>query len=224
MKASVFTLALLSGSALAAQLQFRSTFHDFGAMLRRGDAIAKRQGYTPSTRLCGSGNDCEEACGKGQVQCDSNVGLYCHDSTDGSHCCPDRSGNSCNKDYICTSDKVGATYCCPEGQDLKECAKAYNVDSLQRQSVIAAPTDTSSPTPAPILSSGFPVMDPDDILSTFVNRSSTQPPKTTPPASQTSSSPSSSSASAPSSEFTGAAGKVAGAGMAVLAAGAGMFL
>jgi hypothetical protein len=78
-------LTFLAVSTMAQKLAFTNTA-SFGAMLKRGDAIIKRQGYTPDTTSCGTGDTCEEACGVGQVECPSSSAftLYCHDSTDGS--------------------------------------------------------------------------------------------------------------------------------------------
>lgn len=85
MYTSLVVLALLSASTMAQKLAFTNA-NSFGAMLKRGDAIVKRQGYTPDTTSCGTGDTCEEACGAGQVECPSNSAftLYCHDFTDGS--------------------------------------------------------------------------------------------------------------------------------------------
>lgn len=93
MYTSFLTLVCLSTSALA--IQAVTNADTFGAMLRRGDAIAKRQGYYPDTVNCGRGDTCEEACGVNQVECPSNslTTLYCHSSVDGSHCCTDGSGS-----------------------------------------------------------------------------------------------------------------------------------
>lgn len=68
--------------------------HDFGSMLKRGDALAKRQGYYPSSTPCGSGTTCAEACGATQIECPADVGRgVCFDPSL-SRCCPDGSG--CN--------------------------------------------------------------------------------------------------------------------------------
>jgi hypothetical protein len=74
--------------------------HDFGAMLRRGDAILKRQGYYPTTHLCGEGETCAEACGATYVQCPSTSGTYCYDPTVGDHCCRDGSGSQSYPPHI----------------------------------------------------------------------------------------------------------------------------
>ncbi|KAF1358387.1 hypothetical protein EJ07DRAFT_87927, partial [Lizonia empirigonia] len=103
-------------------------------------------GYTPDTTYCGRGNTCEEACGANSVECPSTDTsmLYCHFSTDGSACCPDGSGNSCEAGYYCTSDSTGDTYCCPDGVDTANCAAQYSITvSLIRQT--AALTPSASP-------------------------------------------------------------------------------
>ena len=35
--------------------------------------------------------------------------------------------DSCDIGYFCTADKTGDTFCCPDGMDLAECAKSYDV-------------------------------------------------------------------------------------------------
>jgi hypothetical protein len=94
MHAKLLTLALISTSALAMQGFINQP--SFGVMLKRGHAIAKRQGYTPELVDCpGRGNTCAEICGAETVQCPSNnsLKLSCHSSLDGSYCCPDNSGS-----------------------------------------------------------------------------------------------------------------------------------
>jgi hypothetical protein len=86
----ILTLALFITSVLG------TNFHaaqDFGAMLRRGDAILKRQGYYPTTHYCGEGDTCAEACGPTYVQCPSNADTYCYDPSVGDHCCRDGTGS-----------------------------------------------------------------------------------------------------------------------------------
>lgn len=94
MRPSIITLNLLSTSAMA--MQAFTNADTFAAMLKRGDVIAKRQGYYPDTSNCGVGDTCEEACGPNQVECPSSslTTLYCHSSVDGSHCCTDGSGST----------------------------------------------------------------------------------------------------------------------------------
>jgi hypothetical protein len=66
----------------------------FGAMLARGEAIAKRQGYTPEQRPCGTGRTCQEACGAGSVQCPSTDNKqHCHYPSTGTRCCTDGTGS-----------------------------------------------------------------------------------------------------------------------------------
>jgi hypothetical protein len=87
----ILTLALFTTCVLGTSIY--APVHDFGAMLRRGDAILKRQGYYPTTHLCGEGETCAEACGATYVQCPSTSGTYCYDPTIGDHCCRDGSGS-----------------------------------------------------------------------------------------------------------------------------------
>lgn len=85
MRTSFIAFSLLATSAIAQKFAFTNA-NSFGAMLKRGDTILKRQGYTPDTSSCGRGDTCAEACGANSVECpstDTSV-LYCHDSDDGS--------------------------------------------------------------------------------------------------------------------------------------------
>lgn len=84
MRNSLIALSLLAASAVADKLAFQTL--SFSAMLKRGDMILKRQGYTPETETCGRGETCEEACGANSVECPSSdrTTLYCHLSNDGS--------------------------------------------------------------------------------------------------------------------------------------------
>ncbi|KAH7357593.1 hypothetical protein BKA66DRAFT_427549 [Pyrenochaeta sp. MPI-SDFR-AT-0127] len=211
---SLITLAFLSTSALAKQAVTNAD--SFGAMLRRGDAIAKRQGYYPDTRTCGRGNTCEEACGANQVECPSSslTMLYCHSSIDGSHCCTDGSGKSCRAGFYCTTDGASNTYCCPDGIDTAECARQYSLTvSLIRESRTAAllsvtgASDVPAETPAistPIHVSVVPTAHTSLVLPTGRPNATYSGPS--PP------------------EFTGGASKVVGAGFAVLAGAVGLFL
>lgn len=85
MHTSFMVITLLAAFTMAEKLAFTNA-DSFGAMLRRGDTILKRQGYTPDTISCGRGDTCVEACGADSVQCPSKdtSQLYCHSSTDGS--------------------------------------------------------------------------------------------------------------------------------------------
>ncbi|KAJ4988195.1 PRP 4 C domain-containing protein [Stagonosporopsis vannaccii] len=215
MRTPFVALSLLAASAMADLVAYTNA-KSFGAMLKRGDTILKRQGYTPDTDLCGSGNTCAEACGPNSVQCPSTDTsmLYCHDDNDGSKCCHDGSGNACHDGYYCTSDSAGDTYCCPDGIDTAACALEYSLSvSLVRQTAVitssAAPLDT-------ILSAETPVSTslPDDVSSEapVSSRASGTARTSTPPTNRSSAS---STAPAPS-QFTGGAGKVVGAGAAVV--------
>ncbi|KAF2275219.1 uncharacterized protein EI97DRAFT_81529 [Westerdykella ornata] len=203
----LISLGLMATTALAASGAF-SPVHHFGAMHPR-DSLGKRQnGYYPSTSYCGPGDTCEESCGPTYKTCPSKEDLYCFDPTIGEQCCPDLSGNSCDEGYYCTNDPEGVTYCCPNDLDLSNCAAAYSLTvSLIRATSTAAGTySTAGPgtTSSLIHVSSVPTKYPTASYSPSVptrNASYTGP-------------------SVP--EYTGAAAKVAGAGMAVLAGAAGI--
>jgi len=207
MLTQILTVALLTTSVLSAD--FYTPGNDFGAMLKRGDALLKRQGYYPTTHLCGKGDTCAEACGPTQIQCPSTSGLYCYDPAVGDHCCTDGTGNSCSTGYYCTTDGESNTYCCPDGMDVASCAVAYSLTvSLIRESSTAL-LPTSS------LSSDIPAYTPattTPIHVSFPTASGTVYPSGN--ASYTTSSP--------PTEYTGAAAKVGGGVLAVLAGAAGL--
>lgn len=206
MYSKIITLAFLSTSTLA--MQAFTNADTFGAMLKRGNAIAKRQGYYPDTSTCGRGETCEEACGANQVECPSSSldTLYCHSSVDGSHCCTDGSGNSCSAGYYCTSDGAGTTYCCPDGIDTPECARQYSLTvSLIRES-------STGIVPSATESSDVPVETP-DVSSTPIHVSVYPTP--TPPVDTPTARPNATYSGPSPPEFTGGAAKVFGAGMAV---------
>lgn len=51
------------------------------------------EGYAPTEQLCGSGDTCAEACGKGFRQCASTDGLtHCYNRTKKQTCCPGGTG------------------------------------------------------------------------------------------------------------------------------------
>ncbi len=85
MRTQFVALGLMAASAMANMAAFTNA-NSFGAMLKRGDTILKRQGYSPDTTFCGRGDTCAEACGANSVECASSDTsmLYCHDSDDGS--------------------------------------------------------------------------------------------------------------------------------------------
>jgi hypothetical protein len=201
----IISLGLMATTAMASGAF--SPVHPFGAMVPR-DELNKRQGYYPTTSYCGPGDTCAESCGPTYETCPSKEDLYCFDPSIGEQCCPDLTGNSCDEGYYCTNDPEGVTYCCPNDMDLTNCAASYSLTvSLIRQT--SAPTGypstdvpattslihiTSTPNPYPTVSYSTPIVP-------TANASYPIPP---PP------------------EYTGAAAKVAGAGMAVLAGAAGI--
>ncbi|KAI0418493.1 hypothetical protein F5X98DRAFT_111133 [Xylaria grammica] len=86
------------------------------------------EGYSPTEQLCGVGDTCAEACGKGFRQCASKDSLtHCYNKLKKETCCPNGSGDSCDDGYFCTADEHGETWCCPDGLSLKECARKYDV-------------------------------------------------------------------------------------------------
>ncbi|KAF2732411.1 hypothetical protein EJ04DRAFT_578370 [Polyplosphaeria fusca] len=200
MLSKTLTFAALSTAVLAAE--FYSPANTFGAMMKR------QGGYHPTTHLCGQGETCQEACGPTYVQCPSDSGLYCYDESQGYHCCPDGTGNSCKPGYYCTSDGAGATYCCPDGMSTSDCAAAYSL-TVSLISLTEAPVPTSE-------SSGSPAVTPvstTPIHVSYPSGGTTAPVYPTGNATFTTASP---------SQFTGAAAKVVGGGMAVLAGAAGI--
>ncbi|KAJ4337020.1 hypothetical protein N0V87_005040 [Didymella glomerata] len=208
MRTSIVALSLLAASAVADKLAFQNL--SFGAMLKRGDMILKRQGYTPETETCGRGETCAEACGANSVECPSSdsTTLYCHLSNDGSKCCPDGSGNSCDAGYYCTSDSDGDTYCCPDGSDTAGCAQQYSLSvSLIRQT--ATPTPSATP-----LKSSVAAETPVSTSALRISSADSTSTRTTAAGAGTTSRTSTAATSAPS-QATGGAGKVAGAGAAV---------
>jgi len=104
------------------------------------------EGYSPTEQLCQDGDTCAEACGKGFRRCASDDKLkHCYDSLKKQTCCPGGTGgeymaqhfllldmlnhrlDSCDDGYFCSADAQGATWCCPDGISLKECAKRYDI-------------------------------------------------------------------------------------------------
>ncbi|KAF2968440.1 hypothetical protein GQX73_g5140 [Xylaria multiplex] len=86
------------------------------------------EGYSPTEQLCGVGDTCAEACGKGFSQCASKDGLaHCYNRLKKQTCCPNGRGDSCDNGYFCTADDDGETWCCPDGLSLKECAQKYDI-------------------------------------------------------------------------------------------------
>ncbi|KAJ8113231.1 hypothetical protein OPT61_g4594 [Boeremia exigua] len=215
MRTPFVALGLLAASAMADMGAFTNA-KSFGAMLKRGDSILKRQGYSPDTSFCGRGDTCAEACGANSVQCPSTDTsmLYCHDSDDGSKCCPDGSGNSCDAGYYCTSDSAGDTYCCPDGIDTAACAAQYSLSvSLIRQTAAATPSATP-------LESTVAVETP--VPTSLLDDSSSESPVSarTSVAVPTTRSNISTTAAVPP-QFTGGAARMVGAGVAVVAGAVG---
>ncbi|KAI1113445.1 hypothetical protein F5Y14DRAFT_417755 [Nemania sp. NC0429] len=103
------------------------------------------EGYSPMEQLCGDGDTCAEACGKGFKQCASKDDLtHCYNSLKKQTCCPGGTGDSCDNGYFCSADEGGKTWCCPEGLSLKECARKYGIAGPLTSE--APPTSTTSTT------------------------------------------------------------------------------
>ncbi|KAI0117781.1 hypothetical protein GGR51DRAFT_267681 [Nemania sp. FL0031] len=102
-------------------------------------------GYAPMEQLCGEGDTCAEACGKGFKQCASKDKLtHCYNPLKKQTCCPGGSGDSCDNGYFCTSDEKKETWCCPDGLSLKECAQKYNIPGPLTSQAPPTPTTTTS--------------------------------------------------------------------------------
>jgi len=203
MLAKTLIIAALSTAVLSAQ--FYSPADTFGGMMKR------QEGYHPTTTPCGTGDTCEEACGAETRQCPSDYGLFCYRPGLGQKCCPDGTGNSCDDGYYCTSDGAGSTYCCPDGIDTVDCARAYSLTiSLISLTDVAVSTYVPESTGSPVYT---PATTTRPIHVTYPTGGTTVIGYPTGNATYTTSSP---------PEFTGAAAKVVGAGMAVLAGAVGL--
>ncbi|KAI0453115.1 hypothetical protein F5B21DRAFT_311291 [Xylaria acuta] len=106
------------------------------------------EGYTPVEQLCGDGDTCAEACGKGFSQCASKDDLtHCYNRSKKQTCCPGGTGDACDNGYFCSADEEGETWCCPEGLSLKECAQKYNIPGpLTSQAPHTSTTSTTKAT------------------------------------------------------------------------------
>ncbi|KAI1174636.1 hypothetical protein F4777DRAFT_377946 [Nemania sp. FL0916] len=106
------------------------------------------EGYSPTEHICGVGDTCAEACGKGFRQCASKDGAaHCYNYLEKQTCCPGGSGDSCDNGYFCTADEKGTTWCCPDGLSLKQCAQKYSIPGpLTSQAPSPRTTTTHSKT------------------------------------------------------------------------------
>ncbi|KAI1423309.1 hypothetical protein F5Y12DRAFT_758340 [Xylaria sp. FL1777] len=105
------------------------------------------EGYAPMEQLCGAGDTCAEACGKGFMQCKSKDALtHCYNSSAKQACCPNGGGDSCDNGYFCTADDAQKTWCCPDGLSLKECAQKYNIPGPLTSQIVSTSTTTSTTT------------------------------------------------------------------------------
>ncbi|KAI0199236.1 hypothetical protein F4808DRAFT_217895 [Astrocystis sublimbata] len=141
---AAYTLLVLglASQTLADQLARDSASNIFG--------IDRRQveGYNPTDQLCGEGNTCAEACGKGFRQCASNDDLtHCYNRAKKQICCPNHSGDACDNGYFCSADEANKTWCCPEGMSLAECARKYSIPGpLTSQEAHTSTTSSTSTT------------------------------------------------------------------------------
>ncbi|KAK4240907.1 hypothetical protein C8A03DRAFT_12804 [Achaetomium macrosporum] len=172
----------------------KTSVRDLFGVVRRQDG----SGYQPEQAMCGEGATCAEACGAGYTTCASGDNqVHCFNPTAGEICCPDKSGNSCDAGYYCTSDKEGETWCCPEGMDLAACAAAYSVTGgLVSQT--PAPTTTSTTSSS---STAPPTTTSTSSTSSISSNSTTAAPSTSSAALTTSISITSSPSLLPSSSF-----------------------
>ena len=72
MRTPFVALGLLAASTMTDMAAFTKT-NSFGAMLKRGDTILKRRGYTPDTSYGGKGDTFAEACRANSVECPSTL-------------------------------------------------------------------------------------------------------------------------------------------------------
>lgn len=169
------SIASLAVVALAAQVTAQQTrvFTRATQSLRQ-QGIFRRQddGYKPEDEICsGEGSTCAEVCGDGYEQCaSSDSSVHCFSPATGESCCSTGSGSkfflflffvhchffanmtdlpppqgSCLAAFYCTHDTDLATWCCPEGQDLEQCANVFGVTSGLVLDVPAEPIASVAP-------------------------------------------------------------------------------
>ncbi|KAH6889605.1 hypothetical protein B0T10DRAFT_571569 [Thelonectria olida] len=147
---------LVASAALAASVSAVSPRQPYklSSMPVAGVSFPRRDagGYSPRQGLCGEGSTCADACGDGYTICPSNnPWTQCYNPTVQQTCCPDGTGNSCEKGYYCTHDAKSQTWCCPDKMDLAQCAAAYNVTGgLEKTTGSGTNGTTSKPTPVPV--------------------------------------------------------------------------
>ncbi|GAP86378.1 putative prp 4 c domain-containing protein [Rosellinia necatrix] len=102
------------------------------------------EGYAPTEQLCGAGDTCAQACGKGFRQCASKDDeTHCYNRSKQT-CCPGGTGDSCDSGYFCSADDNGKTWCCPEGLSLEECAEKYHIPGSLTSEAPSTSTSTST--------------------------------------------------------------------------------
>ncbi|KAK3290531.1 uncharacterized protein B0H64DRAFT_479232 [Chaetomium fimeti] len=82
-------------------------------------------GYSPEFGGCGSGRNCEDACGPNWESCQAStsLSLFCYNKVDLKQtCCENGSGRACEEGYYCAWQEFGGqVWCCENGQSLEEC-------------------------------------------------------------------------------------------------------
>ncbi|KAI0132493.1 hypothetical protein BJ170DRAFT_250389 [Xylariales sp. AK1849] len=144
---SILAAAALAGSVVAEPvpkpykltLARMSVRNVFGLEQRQDDS-----GYHPDQTFCGTGTTCAEACGAGFEQCASaDTQVHCYNAGASQTCCSGGTGDSCDPGYFCSADTDGATWCCPDGTTVEDCAASFGVTGgLSSQLPVA--TSTSS--------------------------------------------------------------------------------
>ncbi|KAH6659350.1 hypothetical protein BKA67DRAFT_652581 [Truncatella angustata] len=144
---STVAIAALAGQVVVAEGVRKPYKPELARMSVKAMLLGKRQedgGYEPDTTFCGTGTTCAEACGAGYQQCSSSDDqVHCFDAASSQTCCPNNSGDSCDAGYYCSADTTGATYCCPNGSSVEDCAATFSVTG-GLSSQIPGPTLTTT--------------------------------------------------------------------------------
>jgi len=142
--AASLALALAPGLSLAEPRPYllrRATSDRILGLMERQEGYAPQYGPTCD----GPGDTCQTSCGADYVQCPStDDSIWCYRPAV-AECCTDGSGLACDKDYYCTKDSNGGTWCCPDSLDLTACAALYTVTGLESIPYATQPA-TESPT------------------------------------------------------------------------------
>ncbi|KAH6857095.1 hypothetical protein B0I37DRAFT_443666 [Chaetomium sp. MPI-CAGE-AT-0009] len=141
---------LLLPQGLAYERQF---FKNTPRASLEADHVHRRQspppGYSPDFGVCGSGRNCEDACGPNWESCQASttLSLFCYNKVDLKQtCCENGSGRACEEGYYCAWQEFGGkVWCCENGQSLEECGVPQNGSSAT-----GSPTSSNGPSsPAP---------------------------------------------------------------------------